>query len=304
MTRAPDGEHTVAPGRARTVGLAVAAALVVGVLCVGAAGYGASLAEADDPVPEDRTAPAAAPAPVTPTPEPDVFVTGVDVDRDGEDGLWLAWSLTERDTGRRVGSANADTERTNSESAIKTWIAADTLRAAHAAGRPVTATERELVRRAVRSSDDDATEVLYRRLGGDVVLRHLRETCGVAVATERRGYWALTQITAVDATRMFDCVLRLAPRWPGGGELLADLRTIDDGGRSGIATLLPGTTVSEKNGWTYHSATGWNVNCVVAWDRYALAVLTRFPGDRPEQYGWDVCRDVGEDVVDALADGG
>ena len=121
----------------------------------------------------------------------------------------------------------------------------------------------------------------------------------MTVSTERRGYWALTQITAEDATRMLDCVLRNAPRWAGGAELVGDLRSVDAGGRSGIATLLPGTAVAEKNGWTLHGGTGWNVNCVVAWDDYVLSVLTRYPGDRSEQYGWGVCRDVARDVLQA-----
>ncbi|TCK24785.1 hypothetical protein [Pseudonocardia endophytica] len=294
----------MAPGRARSVVVAVALALGAVVLCGSGAAYGAVRAAGPSTLPSagPPSTVAVVPAPVVPTPRPDVFTTGVRVSRDGEDGLWLAWSLLERDTDRRVGSANATTERTNSESAIKAWIAADTLRDAHEDRRAVTATERDLIRRAVRSSDDDAAEGLYRRLGGDASLTHLRQTCGVAVSTEQRGYWALTQITAVDATRTLDCVLRLAPRWPGGAELIGDLRSIDDDGRSGIAALLPGERVAEKNGWTYHSATGWNVNCVVASDDYALSVLTRFPGDRPEEFGWQVCRDVADDVLSATRD--
>lgn len=273
-------------------------ALTLVLAAVWAAAEGASRSSAAEALvlPAD---PAPAAAPVAPPPEPDVFATGVTVRRDGEPGLWLSWSFAERSSGRRTGSANAATERTNSESAIKAWVAADTLRLAHDAGREVTATERELIRRAVRSSDDDATETLYRRAGGDAVLRHLAATCDVSVATERRGYWALVQITAVDATRILDCVLRLAPGWAGGADLVGDLRAVDENGLSGIAGLLPGEQVAEKNGWTYHSSTGWNVNCVVAWDTHVLAVLTRFPGDRPEEYGWQVCRDVADDVLTA-----
>lgn len=280
----------MASGRAVTLGLA----LVVVLACGAAAAYGATrtaVAGASVPPPTGSGAPVA--------PVPDEFGAGVDVRRDGEAGLWLSWSLIERSSGRWTGSSNAATERTNAESAIKAWIAADVLRTAHDARRPVTATERELIRRAVRSSDDDATETLYRSLGGDAVLTHLRATCGVAVATERRGYWALTQVTAVDAARTLDCVLRLAPRWAGGADLIGDLRAVDESGRSGIATLLPGARVAEKNGWTYHSSTGWNVNCVVAWDDYVLSVLTRYPGDRSEQYGWAVCQDVARDVLRA-----
>lgn len=248
---------------------------------------GCAAAEGDATVPPPD--PTVAPAP--PALEP------VRPAREGEPGLWMSWSLVRTSTGERVGSANAATGRTNSESAIKTWIAADTLRAAQDAGRPVTATERQLIRQTVRSSDDDATETLYRRLGRDAVFGHLRQTCEVSVSTNRRAYWSYAQITAVDATRIMECVLRLAPGWEGGDELVDDLRTVDDDGRSGITGLLAGKTVAEKNGWTYHSDTGWNVNCVVAWDEYVLAVLTRFPGGRSEEYGWGVCRDVARDIL-------
>ncbi|RZT85411.1 hypothetical protein EV383_2276 [Pseudonocardia sediminis] len=239
--------------------------------------------------------------PAVPVVTPDVFRDGVTVGRDGEDGLWLSWSLTDTTSGRRTGSSNAATERTNAESAIKAWIAADHLRVARDAGRTVSASERDLIRRSVRSSDDQAAERLYRGLGGDRVLAHLEPVCGVDVSTSRRGYWSYAQLTAVDATRILTCVLDRAPSYPGGAELVADLRNVDESGSFGIRELLGGDTpVAEKNGWTLHSDTGWNVNCVVAFDDYALAVMTRFPAERPESYGWGVCRDVTADVLTAM----
>lgn len=243
-------------------------------------------------------------APLAVVAAPDVFRDGVEVGREGEDGLWLSWTLTDTTDGRRTGSTNAATSRTNAESAIKAWIAADHLRVARDEGRTVTAAERALIRRAVRSSDDQAAERLYRGLGGDDVLAHLEPVCGVEVSTSRRGYWSYAQLTAVDATRILTCVLDRAPSYPGGSALVADLRNVDEGGSFGIRELLGGrAVVAEKNGWTLHSDTGWNVNCVATWDRYALAVLTRFPAGRPESYGWGVCRDVTEDVLRAMHGG-
>ena len=229
----------------------------------------------------------------------DAFTTGVATPRDGDEGLWLSWSLVDTAHGRRVGSANSATERTNAESSIKAWIAADYLRAAHAEGRPVTDGERADVAAAVRRSDNAATQRLYRALGGDAILDDLREVCGVAVATTVPGYWSLTQISAVDATRIFSCVLRTAPDLPGGADLLTDLHSVEPSDAFGIkAALPPSTVVAVKNGWMPHSTTGkWNVNCVAAWDDYVLAVLTRYPADRPLSYGADVCRDVTAAVV-------
>jgi hypothetical protein len=229
----------------------------------------------------------------------DVFAGGVVTPRDADEGLWLSWSLVDTARDRRVGSANSGTERTNSESSIKAWIAADYLRVAHAEGRAVTSSEQADIAAAVRRSDNAATQRLYHALGGDAMLRDLRAVCGVAVTTSASGYWSLTQISAVDATRIFACVLRTAPGLPGGADLLTDLRNVDPGGAFGIKAALPPTaTVSVKNGWMPHSTTGeWNVNCVAAWDDYVLAVLTRYPVDRPLSYGADVCRDVTAAVV-------
>ncbi|HET6663794.1 MAG TPA: hypothetical protein VFG94_06035, partial [Acidimicrobiales bacterium] len=246
---------------------------------------------AGEPSPADRAAGSA-----------DVFTTGATTPRDADEDLWLSWSLVDTVRDRRVGSANSGTERTNSESSIKAWIAADYLRVAHTEGRAVTSGEQADIAAAVRRSDNAATQRLYHALGGDAMLRDLRAVCGVAVTTSAAGYWSLTQISAVDATRIFACVLRTAPGLPGGADLLTDLRNVEPDGAFGIkAALPPTTTVSVKNGWMPHTTTGeWNVNCVAAWDDYVLAVLTRYPVDRPLSYGADVCRDVTAAVVGRL----
>jgi hypothetical protein len=241
------------------------------------------------------------PSPVEPV--ADVFLSGMTTPRDGEEGLWMSWSLVDTARERRVGSANSDTDLTNSESSIKAWIAADYLRVAQAEGRAATASERADIAAMVRSSDNAAAQRLYRALGGDAILRHLRSVCGVTVSTATPGYWSLTQITAVDATRIFAWVLRTAPTYPGGNDLLTDLRSVDPDDAFGIKAGLPPTkTVSLKNGWMPHSSTTgkWNVNCVAAWDDYVLAVLTRYPVDRPLTYGADVCRDVTAALVERL----
>ena len=233
----------------------------------------------------------------------DAFAAGVVTPREADEDLWLSWSLVDTVRDRRVGSANSGTERTNSESSIKAWIAADYLRVAYTEGRTVTSGEQADMAAAVRRSDNAATQRLYHALGGDAMLRDLRAVCGVAVTTSAPGYWSLTQISAVDATRIFACVLRTAPGLPGGADLMTDLRNVDPDDAFGIkAALPPATTVSVKNGWMPHTTTGeWNVNCVAAWDDYVLAVLTRYPVDRPLSYGADVCRDVTAAVVGRLA---
>ena len=111
------------------------------------------------------------PSPVAAT--TDVFTSDVDTPRDGDDGLWLSWSLVDTTSGRRVGSANSDADRTNSKYSIKAWIAADYL-VAQAEGWDITNSERDDIAAAVRRSDNAAAQRLYQTLGDDAMLRHLR----------------------------------------------------------------------------------------------------------------------------------
>jgi hypothetical protein len=241
-------------------------------------------------VPATTAAPDTTTAPV----EPSVFDTDVTTPHDDDQGLWLSWSLADTAGDRRVGSANSSTERTNAESSMKAWIATDFVRIAGDRGRTVRASDRADIDAAIRRSDDAAAERLYRRLGADQVLRDLKSVCGVGIATARRGYWSYAQITATDATAILACVLDKAPTYPGGDEIVDDLRNVVPDDAFGIPQALPsGTTFAVKNGWTAHSGTGkWNVDCVASWDHYTLAVLLRYPIARKLDYGAGVCRDV------------
>ena len=184
---------------------------------------------------------------------------------------------------------------------MKAWISADRLRVDSEAGRATSARDRALIDRAIRASDDAAAEELYRGLGADAVLRQLDQVCGVAVSPSRRGYWSYAQITAQNATDVLDCVLTKAPTYREGKLLVDALHGVNPDGRFGIPEALPpGTDVAVKNGWTAHSATGqWNLNCVASWDHYTLAVLTRYPIGRGQDYGAGVCRDVTTKVLAA-----
>jgi hypothetical protein len=223
-----------------------------------------------------------------------VFDTDLTVPYTGDEGLWLSWSLVDSARHRETGSANRGTERTNAESSMKAWITTDLVRVAGERGRAVRANEKADIDAALRRSDDQAAERLYRSLGADQVLRDLKTICGVAVSTPQRGYWAYAQITAVDATSILRCVLDRAPTYPGGDEIITALRGVEPDNAFGIPQALPsGTVVAVKNGWTAHSATGkWNVDCVASWGDYTLAVLTRYPIAKQLDYGAGVCRDV------------
>ena len=246
----------------------------------------------------------AATDPVTPAgpPAPDVFDVGLDPGHGDDPGLWLSWSLVDRSRDRRIGSAESGTARTNAESSIKVWIAADYLRDAQEDERSLSAGELALVDRAIQASDDIAAETMYRSIGRDQIFIDLDRTCGVRVATSHAFYWSYGQITADDATRILGCVLDRAPSYPYGGRLLDDLYHVDVDGTFGIPEALgPSVLVAVKNGWTAHGETGlWNVNCVAAWGHYTLAVLTRYPIGRGLDHGAGVCREVTSAILRAM----
>ena len=275
----------------------VAGAVLIGIVAV-AAGSGTAGRILDSrPAASAASTVTAAPPAALPTTAPpvvrSVFDTGVATPHDDDDGLWLSWSLADSAGDRRVGSANSSTERTNAESSMKAWITTDFLRIAGDRGRSVRASDRADIDAAIRRSDDEAAERLYRRSGADQVLRDLNSVCGVAVSTTKRGYWSSSQITAADATTILTASSTRAS-YPGGDEIVTDLRSVEPDDAFGIPQALPaGTTFAVKNGWTAHAATGkWNVNCVAAWDHYTLAVMVRYPIARKLDYGAGVCRDV------------
>lgn len=252
-------------------------------------------------LPASHAAAAATPAAAPPR-VPGVFDTGMTVPHGHDAGLWMSWSLVDRARHRETGSANRTTERTNAESTMKAWIATDVLRVAGERGRALRASEKADIDAALRRSDDQAAERLYRSAGADQVLRDLKPVCGVTVSPSRRGYWSYAQITAADATAVFGCVLDKAPTYPGGDRVVTDLRSVQADNAFGIPEALPaGTTVAVKNGWTTHSATGlWNVDCVASWGDYTLSVLTRYPMAKKLDHGAGVCRDVTASLLPRL----
>jgi hypothetical protein len=214
---------------------------------------------------------------------------------------WASFTLLDRRTGRIVGDARS-TQRTNSESVVKVWIAADLLRTAARQGRTLTAYERRRLAAMIRLSDDNAAEVFWRTLGADASIRRMIATCRLTDTRVYPDWWSLTQISSRDMARLGACLM------PGGGrpldkrgseELLRLMRTVDPSNAFGIQQAQPagkGRRIAVKNGWTEHGGTGlWNVNCLGMWGadtRWVLAVTTRYPIERGLGHGAAVCRRV------------
>lgn len=210
---------------------------------------------------------------------------------------WYSWSFRDTKTGKIKESSNAKTEQNNTESMIKIWIGADYLNGIKEADREPDENELQLLHNMIHVSDDNAAEVLYQSRGADAVIERLITGAKLTHTTTHSGWWALTQITARDATTMLKYVLKLARDNPWIAWLLDEARHVDPSNAFGIpAALPPGTSTAVKNGWTANGE-NWNLNCLAAWDTKILAVLTRYPVELGQQYGADICADITEQVT-------
>jgi hypothetical protein len=238
----------------------------------------------------------------------------VDVDIEG----FLAWAALDRTTGTLVTAPNA-TETSSTESMIKVWIVADHLR--RASGQGVEPSEQELedARVAIRQSDSSAAQRLYERGGQDAMVERMIDICGLAdtyIPQDGSGWWSRTEMSAVDAVRLGECVAdgtAAGPEWTDW--LLEEMRrvvgtTADrdqrpgedfEGGRWGIIDALPddvAARVSIKNGWTRIGADGsWHLNCLAVADDWVIAVTMRYPADASLDYGAQRCASVARQLL-------
>lgn len=252
----------------------------------------------------------AVPPPVAPQP-PTLTNAPVSVDFDGK---YFSWALMDRASGTISGSDNLTT--TNStESMIKVWIVADYLR--RLGDEPLSAERRKQTSTAIRDSDDNAAQSLYRAGGGRPVIERLIEMCELTDTTiDAQARWAYTQMSPRDAVRMGDCIAdgkAAGPKWTPyvleemaqvrGSTAPEDQQLKQGGGRWGIIDGLPEEIVSQgtvgiKNGWTMLWAdVQWHLNCLAVTDEWSLAVMMRYPKDHGLDYGAQVCRSVTEQLV-------
>jgi hypothetical protein len=167
-------------------------------------------------------------------------------------------------------------------------------------------------RDAIRDSDDYAAERLYAAGGHNEVVERMIDMCGLTDTEIYPFWWSRTELTAVDAIRMGECIANgtaAGPEWTGwvlnemrqvrGTTADADQLTEEgfEGGRWGIIDGLPSeidiAEVSIKNGWTRIGDTGsWHLNCLALTPEWVLAVLMRYPASESLDYGADQCASV------------
>ncbi|WP_431934726.1 hypothetical protein [Micromonospora sp. RP3T] len=263
-----------------------------------------------------------APAPSAPPP-PTLADAPVSVNFKGE---FFSWALMDRENDTITGAKNMN--RTSStESMLKTWIVADYLR--RLGDKEPTAALKKAASVAIRDSNDDGANMVYRAAGGSYrkqpgnklnpVLQRAVTICGLTdtragTVPSFEGWWSFTQMSPRDAVRLGDCIAdgkAAGPRWTKWVlDEMASVRgsvksqqTRSGGGKWGIIDGLPASIraqgpVSIKNGWTqlvYDS--NWHVNCLAVTDRWSLAVMMRYPREAGLSYGSKVCASVAAQLV-------
>ncbi|NUS73007.1 MAG: hypothetical protein HOQ05_06325 [Corynebacteriales bacterium] len=210
---------------------------------------------------------------------------------------WYSWAFQDTANKKSMTSENAKTEQNTTESMIKLWIGADYLVGLSEQGRAPDAAEQALLRDMIRISDDNAAEILYQARGADAVIERLISGADLKDTTVHSGWWSLTEMSAWDATEMFNYVLALSRGDPWIAWLVEQARNVDPSNAFGIPQVLPeGTSYVVKNGWT-PQGDEWHLNCLAGWDGKVLAVLTRYPVELGEEYGAQVCADIASQLT-------
>jgi hypothetical protein len=214
-------------------------------------------------------------------------------------GGFCSYALLDRATGEITVEGS---DRSTTQSMIKSWIVADFLR------DRAEASEEELAQgaAAIIDSDDDATEALYQAGGGDAMIERLISIAGLTDTTIEPGWWSMTSTTASDAARMGLAIAdgrAAGPKWTPWvldrmREVRGDCTDEEHGGRWGVIDGLPNPNgLAIKNGWTRMSDGQWDVNCLALHQDWVLAVLMGYPGELPLQFGADIAKQVTQQLM-------
>ncbi|WP_026268463.1 hypothetical protein [Micromonospora sp. CNB394] len=303
-----------------TLVLAIVAVLVGGVMLVPAAYAKLAGGNGTGGVGGGEQVPAPAPtAPATPT----LADAPVSVNFEGE---FFSWALMDRETGTVTGAENM-TQTSSTESMLKAWIVADYLR--QLGDEQPTAELKKAAALAIRNSDDDGANQVYRAAGGsyvpqpggrpDPVIARAIQICGLTdtrpgSVPQYKGWWSFTEMSPRDAARLGDCIAdgrAAGPTWTKW--LLSEMTKVagsvskqsarSGGGRWGIIDGLPATIKSQgpvhmKNGWTQLAYDGnWHISCLAFTDKWSLSVMMRYPGGSGLSYGAKMCAAVATQLV-------
>jgi hypothetical protein len=213
---------------------------------------------------------------------------------------WLSWELIDRDTGKILGaSANATTQKNNTESMIKSWLAADYLRRLSAAGKTLGATDTADLKRMIVLSDDKWANHYYAANGKSASVTRMDSLCklGSTPIANPAYAWSTVQVSADQTARLAQCIADGTAAGPLTPNLLKWMTEVQGsvtyqptppygpagwgGGRWGIIDGVPKSLVAQtsiKNGWEPENYQHrWNINCLAILPHQVLAVELQYP---------------------------
>lgn len=208
---------------------------------------------------------------------------------------FFSWALLDRRTGGVVGAANL-TERSDTMSMVKPWLAADYL--THTNADPDAKTL-DMLRKMIVDSDNAAATKVFGLNGGIVTIERMVSVCGLPDSapnyTENR--WSPTIVTARDSVLLGQCLASgraAGPRWTGW--LLQQMRDVRGEGDFGARSAFGAQErrgIAIKNGWFMRQEDQqWHLACLAIADGWILSVLQRYPKALGLDYGKRVCRKV------------
>lgn len=275
---------------------------MLGVACVLVAVTTACGAVAPEPAVSPGTAPLAPPtatvqsAEVTPACDPvpgwtceqSARFAAVEKKLDGLPGrdAHLAVSFTDRSTGRTWTAGDA-TRPGWTASTIKLAIAADLLEGDRSGRSALSGADREDMAAMLHSSDNAATDRLWKRHGGDDMLARFRERYGMAGLAFQPGfttstYWGYVKCTSADLASLGRYVLDRTD--PADREyLVTALRGVAENQQWGVWAAGADQRPGNKDGWSQERDTygeHWvtdTVGFAGPDERYVVAIMYQVP---------------------------
>jgi beta-lactamase class A len=203
----------------------------------------------------------------------------------------LAVAVLDQDSGNQEIASYGQDETFDTASIVKVGILATLLLTAQDEHRELTAAERRNAEAMIRTSDNEAANVLWRAIGRAQGLGAANERLGLSSTRGGPGTrWGLTQTTARDQVKLLRAIFSRGPvaagRSPQGlsqtsrAYIRGLMGKVAQGQDWGVSAAGPqGTRWALKNGWVQRSATGlWVINSIgqvtVHGRRYLVAVLS------------------------------
>lgn len=278
-----------------TLGLGGVTALAAGGFALSRAAQGVWMK--NEAAPESLASPEPTPSPTPPAfdlaafdPAQLVTVT---------EGGWHGWALTDRATGKTIGSPTFS-ENSRTCSMIKVWLAADYLRIAAEQGKTPSTSKLSSISRMIRNSENEPASSIFAELGKVTFVR-LKEMCELADFVPGTS-WGGCKMSPRDVCTLSSATaagLTAGPQWTEW--LLTEMRNVKIG-TWGIRAAFPEAQragLAIKNGWDITTATQErHMNCLAVTEKWAMTVMTRYPiklaGDL---HGQQICHSVAEQLL-------